>query len=274
MVMSLRLPALLAIAVALFPATLAAQHKEGSPEAAIVAMFRAMYANDVMAFENITLPHPQRSRLTAGGRRNEERLRALTDDPKSLQIRLERPFQLQGKEVTAGAGGGYPVGTTVKYAAAHQGGPMLVSLVRQDDGWKIDLRWWIAQSLLTGDEPPRTTPDYAIKNLLLAMLAMNKDAVGKFIVPGSRTDALWIAAPRFREPSGVLEGSVVEMPLVTIGPGEFVQMPSGRVVEGVDSPDRKVLIGLFGPVEVGFVVRKAGEEWRVEVEPYFLLMNR
>ena len=32
---------------------------------------------------------------------------------------------------------------------------------------------------------------------------------------------------------------VVEMPLVAIGPGEFVEMPSRRIVEGVDGPDRK-----------------------------------
>ena len=64
------------------------------------------------------------------------------------------------------------------------------------------------------------------------------------------------------------------MPLVEIGPGEFVEMPSGRVVEGAAADDRKVLIGLFGPTEMGFVVRKAGTEWRVEAEPYFLLLNR
>jgi hypothetical protein len=45
-------------------------------------------------------------------------------------------------------------------------------------------------------------------------------------------DLLWTDAPRYREPSGVLEASVIEMPLVEIGAGEFVEMPSGRVVEG------------------------------------------
>ena len=254
-------------------AVLAAQYRDGSPEAAIVALFRALYAGDVVAFEQLTLPHPLRSRLTSGARGNAERLKSLSDDPGSLQIRLQRPFQLNGKEAAPDARGDYATGTTVRYRA-HHGSPMMVSLVKQADGWKVDLRWLIAMTQLTGDEPPRESPDYAIKNLLLAMLALNKAAAARFIAPGSKPDVLWAGAPGYREPSGVLEASVVEMPIVPIGPGEFVAMPSGRVVEGVASADRKVLVGLFGPTEMGFVVQKAGAEWRVEAEPYFVLLNR
>ena len=66
------------------------QYREGSPEATIVAFFRAMYANDVTAFDQLTMPDPERSRLTAGGKRNDDRLRALSDDPGSLQIKIKR----------------------------------------------------------------------------------------------------------------------------------------------------------------------------------------
>jgi hypothetical protein len=260
--------------LALSVAVSAAQYKDGSPEATIVALFRAMYSNDVAAFEQLTMPNPERSRLTAGGKRNDDRLRTLTDDPGSLQIKLKRPFQLNGKATTPGARGEYPVGTTVRYSVAHQGSPMVVSLVKQADAWKVDPRWWIAMTHLTGEEPPRTSPEYAIKNLLLAMLALNKSAASPLMTPDGKLDLLWTDAPRYREPSGVLEASVIEMPLVEIGPGEFVEMPSGRVVEGAAAADRKVLIGLFGPTEMGFVVRKAGTEWRVEAEPYFVLLGR
>jgi hypothetical protein len=151
---------------------------------------------------------------------------------------------------------------------------MIVSLVKSVDGWKVDLRWWLAMTELTGAEPPRSSPDYAVKNLLLAMLALNKAASARFAVPDAKMEVLWAGAPSYREPSGVLQASVVEMPLVEIGPGEFVALPSGRVAEGVNLPDRKVLIGLFGPTEMGFVVRKVGSDWRVEAEPYFSLLGR
>ena len=250
------------------------QYREGSPEATIAAFFRAMYANDVAAFDQLTMPDPERSRLTAGGKRNDDRLRALSDDPGSLQIKIKRPFQLKGKTATPDARDQYPIGTTARYSVAHQGSPMVVSLVKQANGWKVDPRWWIAMTHLTGEEPPRASPDYAIKNLLLAMLALNKTAASGFLAPGGKVDVLWTEAPRYREPSGVLEASVVEMPLVEIKPGEFVELPSRRVVEGVAAADRKVLIGLFGPTEMGFVVQKVGTEWRVEAEPYFVLLNR
>ena len=264
----------LAASFAWSAAVSADQNRDGSPEATIVAFLRAMYANDVAAFEQLTMPDPERSRLTAGGKRNDERLRALNDDPGSVQIKLKRAFQLSGKPVKPDARDEYPVGTTVRYSVAHQGSPMVVSLVKQAAGWKVDPRWWIAMTHLTGEEPPRASPDYAIKNMLLAMLALNKTAASRFLATGGTVDVLWTDAPRYREPSGVLEASVVEMPLVEIKPGEFVEMPSGRVVEGVAAADRKVLIGLFGPIEMGFVVQKSGTEWRVEAEPYFVLLNR
>ena len=39
-----------------------------TPEAAIRAMITAMYANDVTAYNTLTLPNPKRAMLTTGGR--------------------------------------------------------------------------------------------------------------------------------------------------------------------------------------------------------------
>jgi hypothetical protein len=64
------------------------------------------------------------------------------------------------------------------------------------------------------------------------------------------------------------------MPIVEIGPGEFCEMPSGRVIEGSRRDDMKVLVGLMGSIEIPFIVRRVGAEWRVEPEPYLPLINR
>ena len=105
----LRVPAACFALCLAFPAvTTFEQYREGSPEAAIVALFRAMYANDVPEFERLTMPHPERSRLTTGGKANEERLRSLTDNPGSLQIKLKREFQLKGQAATPDSRGWYP----------------------------------------------------------------------------------------------------------------------------------------------------------------------
>jgi hypothetical protein len=64
-----------------------------------------------------------------------------------------------------------------------------------------------------------------------------------------------------------------EMPIVELAPGEFTPLPIGGVVEFVQTPDRKVLVGWFGPIEIPFVVKRAGNEWKVEPLPYFALME-
>ena len=126
------------------------------PGPVIRSLVQAMYANDVAAYNKLTMPHPLRSRLTSGGRVNENGLRELKDDPGGLQIKQQRPFEFQGKEANPGANGQYPVGTTGHYVVAHHGGPMVMGLVKQQDGWKVDVRWWIAMTdLMSGKEPAK-----------------------------------------------------------------------------------------------------------------------
>jgi len=67
----------------------------------------------------------------------------------------------------------------------------------------------------------------------------------------------------------------LEMPLVEIPPNEFYALPSGKIVEGFrDSTKQKLLVGLYGPLEMPFIVRRVGEKWRVVPEPYFKILNR
>jgi hypothetical protein len=246
-----------------------------TPEAAIRAMVTAMYSNDVAAYERVTLPHPQRARLTAGGRRNEDKLRQLNEDPAGLQIKMKRPLLFQGKEAKPAAGK-YPVGTTGLYMVAHYGSPMVVPVIRKEDGWKIDLRWWVAMMTIANSQgpPPKDSPDFAIKSMLFEMLGLKRTTAATYLTDPKAVETLFLGAPRQREPSGVLEASVAEMPLVEVGPGEFFVMPSGKVIEGiVPTADRKVIVGLFGPSEMVFVVERVKNVWKIVAEPYFVILN-
>ena len=44
------------------------------------------------------------------------------------------------------------------------------------------------------------------------------------------------------------------------------------IVEGTNKDDEQVLVGLFGPTEIPFVVHNVKGEWRVEAEPYYMLL--
>ena len=103
------------------------------PSPVVRSLVVAMYSNDVAGYNKLTMPHPLRSRLTSGGRVNENGLRELKEDPDSLQIKQKRPFEFQGKEAKPGANGQYPIGTTGHYVVAHHS-PMVMGLVKQADG--------------------------------------------------------------------------------------------------------------------------------------------
>jgi hypothetical protein len=248
----------------------ASQGERDGPEQVIRSLVLAIYSNDVASYNRLTVPHPLRGRLTAGGRLNQAKLDALKEDPGGLQIRAARPLMFRGEE--AEAKGDYPVGTTGLFKVAHGGSPMIVALVRRADGWKVDVRWWIAMTELASGREPAPGPESAIRSLLAAMLQLDRAAAARFAAPGADMELLFDGAPRQREPSGVLDATVFEMPLVEIEPGEFARTPTGRVVEGTQPDDRKVLVGQFGPVEIPFVVRRVGPGWRVDAEPFFALM--
>lgn len=265
--------AIAVMTVGLFANSATAQSTVDTPDQTIRLLVRAIYANDVAAYEQLSLPHPRRARLTEGGRVNEDKLRQLREDPGGLQIRAVHPIQFQGKNASRDAQGHYPVGATGHYVVAHYGSPTVFRLVRQPDGWRVDLRWWIAMTeRASGRETPRDSADGVIRSLLSAMIRLNRQAAAALLVDRKNVDVLFAGAPTQREPSGVLEATANEMPLVEIEPGDFYRTPSGRVIEGVKADDRKVVVGWFGPFELPFALQRIDGQWRVDAEPYFALL--
>jgi hypothetical protein len=203
---------------------------------------------------------------------NVEAKEELEQNPEAVQLRVTRPYQFRGREARPDANGEYPIGTTVRFSVAYRY-PMVVSLVRTLEGWRIDLRWWLAMLDMASGPPPRPdSPEYAARALIASLVELDREAAAEFVTPDADLDALFAGAPSEPEPSDQLGLLVVEMPLVEIGPGEFCKMPSGRVVEGLRRDDMKVLVGIYGPLEMPFVVQRIGTRWRVQPEPYFALI--
>src|SRR5207344_3391634 len=106
------------------------------------------------------------------------------------------------------ASGTYPVGTTALYSVAHSGNMMVAPLVRQADGWKVDVRWWLAMmDLQNGPEKPGT-PEFAARALTASLVAMDRGSAAKFATPGASLDLLFRGGQR--EPSGVLDAAAME----------------------------------------------------------------
>lgn len=266
--------AIATIAAACLGAIGRAQPAPGTPEATIRALVLAIFSNDAAGYAKQCVPDPRIARLTTGGRRNDDALRELASDPGALQIKSKRPFLYRGQPARPGADGQYPVGTTAFYSVAFRS-PMVVALVKQADGWKVDPRWWLAMTdMMSAQGPPPTdTPEFAARMLVLSLVNLDRTSAARFAAatPGS-LDVLFADAPRSREPSGQLEALAQEMPLVRLRPGEFFPLPSARVIEGSAAADVAVLLGQYGSVEMPFVVRRVSGGWRVDPEPYFRLI--
>jgi len=98
---------------------------------------------------------------------------------------------------------------------------MVMALTRRPEGWKVDLRWWIAMTeLMSGKLPPADSPEVAIRSLLAAMLRLDRARAQRYITDARGIELLFGGAPSQREPSGVLDASVGEMPLVEVGAGK------------------------------------------------------
>jgi len=255
------------VGLLIFPA----QTPGDSPESVIRALVKAILGADVAGYNAVTIPDPRRARLTTGGHANESKLKQLQEDPQSLQIKKIRPYLDHGREAAPDSKGQYAVGTTALFSVAFGGGPMVVALAKQTDGWKVDLRWWLASIEQQSSEPKRGTPEYAIRSLTAALAAMDRTTAAKFATPGASMDLLFRGAQR--EPSGMFDALAMEMPLVELKPGEFFPIRD-RIVEGSAQPELKVFVGQFGVVEIPYVVHRSNGDWRVEPQPYYAWFNR
>jgi len=206
---------------------------------------------------------------------NQDALRELNEDPGGLQIIMKRRFEYRGLAAKPDAAGKYPIGTTAVYVVAHHRSPIVMIVKKQSDGWKVDPRWWIGMVDLASDRgPEQGTAAYSARALLAALIGMDRQEAARYAVPGANLDILFDGAPSQREPSGVLDALAMEMPIVELARDEFRVLPMGTIVEGSTLPGVRVLVGLFGSVEIPFVVRLLGNDWKVEPQPYFALINR
>src|SRR5215813_8094690 len=160
------------VGVAILASAVTAQ--TDSPETVIRSFVHAMYSNDLAAYESLTLPIPGRERLEKGGVVNAEAKEELEQNPESVQLRVTRAYQFHGREATPDADGKYPIGTTVRFTVSYRY-PMVVSLVRTLEGWRVDLRWWLAMlDMATGPPSSPDSAEYAARAVIESLLELDR----------------------------------------------------------------------------------------------------
>jgi hypothetical protein len=173
----------------------------------------------------------------------------------------------------------FPVGTKTVYFTQFRGVVMAVPVQRSENGWKVDVRFWLEMARQLEARPQMTDPAMVAKGFLFHILAKKPEALNEFTSQGVMGEEYTFAN---NLPPGDLDHILslcMEMPIVRARPGERVVLPSGEVAVGSDAAASEkdgslLLIGLMGSTEVPFVMRRVGRAWKVVPQKYFELLRK
>jgi hypothetical protein len=232
----------------------------------------ALYANDAADVQRRVLPGEDIAPLIGPQTFTQTQLDALRKNIAAVPLHVGAPPSLDGKPL-AGSAAPFPVGTKIAYLTQYRGVGMVIPLQHTESGWKVDVRFWLAMRKQRDERPQKTDPEIVAKGFLCYLLAKEPGALGQFASQPIKGEEYTSAN---NLPSGDLDQVLslcVEMPVVRARQGERVVLPSGEVAVGADQGESLVLIGLMGPVEVPFLLKRIGDTWKVVPQKYFEMLR-
>lgn len=246
------------------------------PEAVLRAFVRAAYSHDAAEFNALVFPPNTASSLLSTEAVPKARLEQIETEARTLRPKQLQPFRQRGLVVSPGPDGVYPDGTMTRYTTSFQGDLAVTTLIKRGGKWLVDVRWWlkIQENSLRGEREKPDDKELLIKRFLLNLLRLDRKAVSESLIPGADLGIVFEGAPQVPEPSDVLPSLAIEMPLVEAEPDEVYPLLSGKLVTRGAEPAEAVMVGLYGPFEMVFWLRRVKGEWRIVPEPYYRIINR
>ena len=245
----------------------------GETEQAARDFLYNLYANDAAAVQRSILPGEDSAVLIGPQTFTQGELDKLKTYINRLPLHVGVPPSLDGKPLSSSAAP-FPVGTKIAYLTQFRGVSFVVPLQRTEHGWKVDVRFWLAMRKQRDVRPQRTDPEIAAKSFLCNLLANEPDALNQFT--SQRIDGEEYTAANNLRPGDLdqILSLCVEMPIVRARAGERVMLPSGEVIVADGGADSLILIGLMGPVEVPFLLRRVDDAWKVVPQKYFEMLRQ
>jgi hypothetical protein len=255
-----------------------ARAQTSESEQALRDFMYALYANDAVDFQKRILPEPDSGVLIGRQTFTQEQLDKLRNDINGLKLRQMAPPSLDGTPLPSSSAP-FPIGTKIIYFTQFRGVVVAAPVQRSENGWKVDVRYWLAMRKQLEARPQRTDPEIVAKGFLFHVLAKKPDTLNEF-TSHSINGEDYTSANNL--PPGDLDQILslcVEMPVVRARPGERVLLPSGEVAVGSDAvgsdkDESLVLIGLMGATEVPFLMRRVGGAWKVVPQRYFEMLRK
>lgn len=233
----------------------------------------ALYANDAADVQRRVLPGDDSSALIGRETLTPAQLETLKTEISRLPLHASAPSAFDAKHLPTSSAS-FPIGSKVMYLTSYRGVGMVLPLQHTESGWKVDMRFWLAMLKQRNVRPEKTDPEIVAKGFLCYLLAKQPEALHQFAAEPIKADE-YTAANNL--PPGDLDHILslcVEMPIVRARAGERVVLPSGEVAVGEAQADSLVMIGLMGPVEVPFLLKRVGNAWKVVPQKYFETLRK
>lgn len=240
-------------------------------EAARVFLY-ALYANDSAAFRRAIVPEPGSEVMLGADRISPAGLTRLRAEVAAVRLSTGAPLAYEGAPARPNADGTYPIGTRGTLVTGFRGTPMVVPVVRTDDGWKVDVRFWLAMIREARSQPDESSPELRAKAFLCYSLANQPEELAPLSATPIDARALMKGYDLRAGDLDQVLSLCGEMPVVRARPGETVRV-GASLVTARDGGDTLVLIGLMGQVEVPFLLRRVSGEWKVAPQPYFQMLR-
>jgi hypothetical protein len=243
------------------------------PKRAVRSFLFALYSNDVAAYQKTIIPEPGSNDLLNKDPMTPEQLKELRHDAETVELRQSTPFVADGKDFTSG-NADYPVGTRTTYTTGFRGSLLAIPVVYTESGWKADVRFWVAAKKQALVEPKKSDPEIRAKAFLYFILAKRPEHLSE--LSASNINAQEYTAANDL-PGGDLDQVLslcLEMPVVRARTGEVYRLPSGEIVRADASADTLIMVGMMGPIEIAFQMKRIDGEWKVVPQHYFEMLRR
>jgi len=238
-----------------------------SAENAIHRFMIALYSNDNSEYTKMTLPCPDGDTLLGADKLTEEEINKAKSDVASMRLSQSDPYRLLGKEVKPDKNGRYPIGTKATFMTQSRGVQLVVPVSNTDDGWKVDVRYWIAMQ----KEYKETDPEIVAKKFLFFLIGHKKKELAKVSSAKSNFSNLLKGEPAFEDQYYAL---AMEMSVVQALKDEAMLLPDGKILKAKESTeDHKWFVGMYGPYPLLFELVKEKGAWKTVPKDYLSIIG-
>lgn len=254
-------------------ASVASSKLSDDPEQALRDFMYALYANDTIDYQRRIVPHPGSTDLIGPQTFTAEQLTKLRSQIADLALEQTSPFTLNGQPLGASTPS-FPLGAKTIYRTQFRGMMLVIPMLYTEEGWKADIRFWLAMMKQQEAEPKKSDPEMVAKGFLFHILAKEPEALNKFASSKIQAEQYTSGNDLPRGDLDQILSLCIEMPIVKAREGEGVLLPSGDFVSETGDPDSLVLIGLMGAVEVPFLLKRVNSEWKIVPQMYFEMLRK